>query len=140
MLNKYDLPITGIALIDEQHRQYLALTERVLGLYNWSAATSAKMMKVLEELTVFVLEHFDAEEHLMQATAYPAYDEHVRKHDMFRSWLDRIQARFQNGSAGTDDIESIPKWLVVWFRNQVQTDDMRLADYLKNRNKDENHG
>jgi hemerythrin len=122
---------TGIPVIDRQHEAYLELVERVFKLCTAAQVERRVLATELDNTLAYAIEHFDTEEHLMRSARYPLYQEHLAKHDVFRAQVDTFAADLNAGAATADFVLRLTKWLVDWFCDQVQTDDMRLAAFLK---------
>lgn len=129
---KFDrrLLITGIPLIDRQHAEYADLVEKMFAMALRGGVSRRELSGAMNAVLKYAMEHFDAEELIMLTRQYPAYAEHRAKHNIFRDRTDLL-------SAGLDDKTDIDKftvqmsrWLIEWFCDQVQTDDMKLAAFL----------
>jgi len=122
--------ITGIPLIDRQHEEYADLVDRVFELASQGNVSREALSRESSEAIRYAVEHFDAEEHLMRAHEYPAYEEHLAKHNVFRDRIDILSLDIE----GDVDLDAytltLSKWLIGWFCDQVQTDDRKLAAAL----------
>ena len=125
---------TGIPLIDKQHDDYADLVDRFFEMASSEGVTRMQLSDAVDDVIKYAIEHFDAEEHLMMSLDYPHYEEHRNKHDVFRIRTDCCPADVQS----TDDVSAcavtIGKWLITWFCDQVQNDDLKLAGYIRERN------
>jgi hemerythrin-like metal-binding protein len=77
-------------LVDLLNNTYDSLVEHEVG---------EKIDIIFDELIAYSKYHFAAEEHLMDTSAYPKMDEHVRQHDAFSKKIDRFQKQFHDGNA-----------------------------------------
>jgi len=121
---------TGIPLIDQQHADYMDLVEWFFQL-SFQNADFKKLQKALNEVTVYTVDHFDAEEYLMRSSNYPYYAEHCAKHDLFREKVNDFTNELEEDAGSETYLTRIANWLVDWFIGQVQVDDMKLAIFLK---------
>ena len=127
--------LTGIPLIDKQHKQYIALVNKLVDKYHQGNMTKAGFTDYVNEIEAYALEHFDAEEFLMRSAKYPLYEEHLAKHDIFRDKMDEF---LEEISAEVIDVDHYAKilceWLIDWFKMQVLDDDIKLAKFIKENN------
>lgn len=123
--------MTGIPLIDRQHEAYADLVDRLFDLARQGHVEPQALFRERRAVIQYAMEHFDAEEQLMRAENYPAYEAHRAKHDIFREWTDTLASDLEGDVDLDDYARSLSKWLIDWFCDQVQTDDRRLADFLK---------
>ena len=125
------LLITGIPLIDRQHDEYADLVDRLFEVAMRGNVARETLFRERSAVIKYAIEHFDAEEQLMRAEKYPAYEKHRAKHGIFRDWTDTLSADFE-GEVDLDDYTlSLSRWLIEWFCDQVQTDDLKMAAFLK---------
>ena len=122
---------TGVPLIDRQHEAYLALVERVFALCALAHVDRAQLAAEVGHALTYAVEHFATEEQLMLAVKYPLYRQHLAKHDQFRAQVDRFAAELTLDTLLDNYTARLAKWLVDWFAAQVQTDDLRLAAFLR---------
>ena len=123
--------MTGIPLIDKQHKEYADLVDRLFGLTARGNVARQTLSREAGAVLKYAVEHFDAEEYIMRSQQYPAYAEHRSKHNIFRDRTDTLATDVE----GDMDIDgytvTLSKWLIEWFCDQVQTDDKKLAVFLK---------
>ena len=125
------LLITGIPLIDRQHEEYADLVDRLFELAMRGNVARETLFRERCAVMKYAIEHFDAEEQLMRAEKYPAYENHRAKHAIFRDWTDTWSSDFE-GEVDLDEYTmSLSRWLIEWFCDQVQTDDLKMAVFLK---------
>ncbi|MCK5805582.1 MAG: hemerythrin family protein [Lentisphaeria bacterium] len=131
MPTDFSLPITGVELIDNQHAHYVRLVKHLLTLFGRGDLDSASFRAEVQAVVAYAIEHFDAEEFLMTSSNYPAYQEHVEKHDKFRAWIDQFQEKISKETIDIADFQRLLQWLTDWFLQQVRVDDQKLANFLK---------
>ena len=122
---------TGIPLIDNQHDTYLDLVDRLFEVCHKPHIDKAKADEAVMEVFAYAIEHFDAEEALMDSISYRGLEAHRTKHDEFRDRIDRVSASRHEGISPEDQLVHLTRWLVEWFCEQTQTYDKSLASYLK---------
>ena len=78
-------------------------------------------------IMVYVIEHFDAEEHLMYSEEYPLCEAHSMKHDIFRNKMDGFFAELDADEIDIDDyVKRLCALLVNWFKDELLKDDIEL--------------
>lgn len=122
---------TGIPVIDRQHEAYANLVNRVFALCEQQQANFATMRVEVDQVLSYAMEHFDSEEQLMRSAKYPQYEGHVARHNVFREQADGFAAELA-ASAQVDDFTiRLARSLVNWFIEHVQSEDLRLAAFLR---------
>ena len=124
---------TGIPLIDRQHEEYFELLERLLKLSEGDNVDRSGVEAETANLLKYAIEHFDAEESLMYSARYPNYKQHLAKHNVFRDEVDGWTSELSDDLSMDVYTIRLTKWLLEWFCDQIQTDDMKLAAFLKKR-------
>ena len=124
--------LTGIGMIDSQHREYFRRVNQAL-----ASAGSERLEEGFQEALAFVqvyaLEHFDAEQDAMTFHAYPGYEGHLAQHQVFASRLDALAEALAAEGFRADVSQRLNALLVDWFVLHIRTEDRRLGDYLKGR-------
>jgi hemerythrin-like metal-binding protein len=67
--------LTGIPLIDKQHKQFILLVNKLVVNNHKGDMTKAEFNDCFDEIIAYALEHFDAEEFLMRSAKYPLYED-----------------------------------------------------------------
>jgi hemerythrin len=125
---------TGIPIIDKQHDEYADLVDSFFKMAEQGNVSRAALALEMNKVLKYAIEHFDTEEQFMRSLNYPHYEEHYTKHNIFRDRTDSCCVEIE--SACDIDVCAITmsKWLINWFCDQVQTDDMKLAEFVKSQN------
>ena len=126
-----DLLRTGIPLIDRQHAAYEELTSRALALCAESRVPLATLAEEIDHVRTYALDHFDCEEQLMRNVRYPHLKAHAAKHAIFREQCDAIAAELAAPPLASDYPVRLARLLVDWFCSHVQTEDMKLAAFIR---------
>ena len=127
--------ITGIPLIDNQHKQYVNLVNRLIIDHNKGCMEKATLNNYIKEVFSYAVEHFDAEEYLMRSAKYPLYEEHLAKHNIFRDKADWFLIEIDVKELDIKNyVNELYKWIVDWFKEQVLNDDVKLAKFLRDKN------
>ena len=127
--------LTGIPLIDKQHKQFILLVNKLVVNNHKGDMTKAEFSDYFDEIIAYALEHFDAEEFLMRSAKYPLYEEHLAKHDIFRDKMDEFIEEISTEVIDVDHyVKILCEWLLDWFKMQVLDDDIKLAEFIKENN------
>lgn len=118
---------TGDSHVDLQHQELFQL---VSGL---DQAIRSQDLNQLEEIIVFlehyVVDHFDAEESLMQRAQFDGYAHHKCEHDMFEAKVRALRHMFDTNPSRTHLIFLIRQFidrLVI----HIRTVDIHIADIV----------
>ena len=121
--------MTGNAIVDAEHREIIALIDKLELAGNGPAGNGAE--EALDELTNYVFVHFQMEEKLMQREGYPAkaVEAHVAEHrDLDR----RTQELVREYSDGTlTSVEPIVDFLYEWLQHHIAEVDRAMADFIR---------
>jgi len=116
---------TGVQEIDAQHQ----------ALFEWLAELETAAMDgrtlfgayALTRLKHYARDHFELEESLMRAAAYPDLAAHMAEHAAFRAKLTELRLK----SIGRDISADTVDFLRTWLTQHVATSDMAYVPYLK---------
>jgi hemerythrin len=134
-MNGHSLPWTSAAslldpVLDAEHRTLLGSVNRVL-----AAISSGDQTDVLMSFSVLVAEarrHFAAEEELMRKLCFPDRDRHCVQHEKLQLGLAGLQFTLSNRPSFAWSPGPFV-YLDRWFAAHLQTDDRRLAAYIRDR-------
>ncbi|MBI2277957.1 MAG: hemerythrin family protein [Dechloromonas sp.] len=119
----------GNTVLDAQHKKLLRLCQRaVLCLDADSQEARAELHYILNDLSVYVREHFDAEESLLRERGYPLLEQHMEEHLAYQTKLMDLLLRATEGSL---DKAELATYLTQWWLAHILGSDMRYASYLK---------
>ena len=122
---------TGIPLIDKQHEEYADLVDSFFEMAEKGDVTRKTLSEAVDKVVKYAMEHFDAEEYLMRSIDYPHYETHLAKHNVFRERTDSCVVDVEKAVDIDTCAITVSKWLIGWFCEQVQTDDLKLANYIR---------
>jgi hemerythrin len=121
---------TGIEEIDEQHKElFNRIDELELAIYKGKA--TAELVKLMEYLDSYIIEHFELEEKLMLDNTYPDFAAHARQHAEFRGVCMIMLNNFKNRGADSYLAIDIDKQLRKWWENHILRMDMAYLPYVK---------
>lgn len=122
---------TGIALIDEQHRQLVHLINKLASQLS-RGANELQLSEVFQELVAYADYHFKTEEQIWQPRFQddPWYSGHKHAHDAFLPRALEIQHHLQD-AAYDKVLEEVLKFLVNWLVFHILDNDRRMAKELQ---------
>ena len=116
----------GLPHIDLQHTMIVNMMNELF-ISLGSKESEVTIRKTLENLLVYVEEHFATEEEAMKATDYPDMDAHLAEHEKFRKDVEDLSKRHLKDDyiAASEMIEFLKSWL----RNHIAEVDKKFGDY-----------
>ena len=120
----------GVALIDEQHRGLLKLTN---DLYNHCVGDPeterAYFKQVINDAVRYVKVHFSTEEQIMIKTGFPGYAEHKRQHEAFvLKVVDQVKAYEETNVIS---LLNFTHFLKDWILTHIAISDKLYFEYFK---------
>lgn len=117
---------TGVNVCDDQHK---ILFDRLNALHDAvPGGDKATIGGKLDALIAYVVEHFQAEEKLMQEKGYDGYADHKKLHDKLIGTCGDLQKKFHAGDA---DINAESTAFVKdWLDNHIPNIDRKYESAL----------
>jgi len=124
--------LTGDPDIDAQHRE---LFERVGALLDATRAHRSRdeVVRLLDFLGRYVVEHFGAEERVMQETDYERLAAHRAEHQRFVKDLGTLRRDLQTEGPSTRFVMRVNAHVTEWLREHIYRADRELGEYLRAR-------
>jgi len=126
---------TGIAFVDEQHRQQHDLVVRFSKIPT-SENGADEMHALLADLRALTIQHFHDEETLISEVDPSGAGEHIRCHRRFITLLDEIIEEFDRPSSLFPPMIAAMKartLLFAWFDDHIRRHDAHLRTHLPRR-------
>ena len=121
--------LIGIEDIDAQHRQIFSLFQRLTEVSQESSNFN-EVLQILQELTSFATEHFEAEETLMRETHFPDYLPHANEHLEFKEKvLQFCKSAIEDSSAKF--LSDLVVFIQNWLENHLLKMDMAYVEHIK---------
>jgi hemerythrin-like metal-binding protein len=124
MLDWNDVFVTGIRLVDEQHRGLVALINRAAPRLAVEGADPDELAGLYEQLTDYAAHHFACEEGLMREAGLAAEhcERHAADHREFVEDLNRWHEQLgrPGGVSGRDLLRFLTHWLVLHILGEDQ--------------------
>lgn len=111
--------------VDGQHQEIF----RLANVLNDSLAEDrAVIAEKLNDLVVYVVDHFATEEKYMQETGYPNYDAHKQLHTDLLDQVGAVVAKFNDGEA--EITEEITAFVRDWLYQHIPNIDKQYGPYF----------
>jgi hemerythrin len=124
------LLLTGIDEIDAQHRELFARVGALLVAAR-TQRSREEVVRLLEFLGTYVVEHFASEERTMEAAGYPKYGGHRAEHLQFVKELSILRHELETEGPSHLFVIRVGNRVTEWLREHIYRTDRILADWLK---------
>jgi hemerythrin len=123
--------LTGVDAIDAQHRE---LFQRIAQLLEASRnhRSREEVVRLLEFLGGYVVDHFASEEHAMEAALYPKIDGHRSEHRQFMKELEILRHELKSEGPTNLFVIRVGNRVTEWLREHIYRTDRLLGEWLKN--------
>jgi methyl-accepting chemotaxis protein len=127
---------SGVPDIDAEHQKLMEMTND-LYLNLKAGREQAILDQCFQHLSRYTNEHFAGEEAQMERHGYPETDRHRHHHQAFVKRLETLYDAHRAGDASASmDLLAL---LGNWWRSHIETDDAKLAAYLRKQSVDRAH-
>jgi len=120
----------AVSEIDSQHRKLFETADRLVTAMSEGQAREAQG-RILQDLILYTVTHFAAEERLMQRHAYPAYTAHKAEHDKLTAQVQRFLKDHQAGRVALS--VDMLRFLKDWLAHHILEIDLMVARHLRRR-------
>ena len=118
----------GIMTIDQSHREFVTLLNRVIRTINEDACP-VSLSEIFFALIHYAENHFIREEILLRNARYSDLDKHQRKHAAF---IEKIRSLREKFSAGDTDVcMELYEYLHQWLLEHILSYDQNALSFLK---------
>lgn len=124
--------LVGVDEIDDQHRE---LFQRIGQLLEASRNRRSReeVVRLLEFLGGYVVEHFAAEERTMELSAYPRIEGHRAEHRQFMKDLEILRHELQSEGPTNLFVIRVGNRVTEWLREHIYRTDKLLGEWLRDR-------
>ncbi|MDR2718017.1 MAG: bacteriohemerythrin [Treponema sp.] len=120
---------TGIALIDQQHRELVNLTNHLfLACLTGREAIKAIFKDTMHRMVDYVRFHFSTELEMLKRINYPGYDEHKKEHETLVKKILEASNDYDSGKTFTPN--SFVRTLKDWVFGHIALTDKHYAAYV----------
>ncbi len=130
MLELDPILLTGVEDIDRQHREIFA---RVGALLQASRERRSKeeVLRLVEFMGAYALEHFAAEEREMARTAYPKAEAHRLEHRQFVKELGEVRRQLGADGPTALFVIRVVNRVKEWLSEHIYRTDRLLGEWLR---------
>jgi len=121
---------TGDQKVDDQHKEIFRLVQKVLDADAFEDRKE-KIDVAMKFLSNYALEHFAAEEALMEECSYPDLSLHKTQHDAFVKEVVEFMALFEEQGDSINLSQSINGLVVTWLNDHIKGSDKEFVDYYR---------
>ena len=118
---------TGVSQLDEQHKQLIAIINKLYGVIRRKEGNEA-LHAVFDDLAAYAATHLEDEEKLLEGYAYPDLDEHRRQHAEYVAQVDELRQRLE--TADQQLVIEIYSYLRQWWLNHIVVEDKAYGPFL----------
>ncbi len=113
----------GVAEIDEQHRRWIELINKLHDALMGKKVSSGMTDKILSEMIDYTHFHFAFEEEYLQKINYADLKKHRYQHEFFKK---NLLGKLQEERAGKLVLNTeVMKMLVHWLQDHILQEDMK---------------
>ncbi|MDR0569553.1 MAG: bacteriohemerythrin [Spirochaetaceae bacterium] len=124
----------GIALIDEQHKQLIDLTDSLYAACRQGGTFVRNHFgEVLRATVDYVAFHFSTEEKIMERIRYPDFLAHKREHENFVKKILEDRKNFEEGKNFVP--YGFTHFLKEWILSHIAVSDKLFVAYIQRRKK-----
>ena len=117
-----------ISLIDEQHKKLIEIINKA-SMVEISSNSQKDVLAILDQMTEYILKHFETEEHYMKEFDFPGFQPHRNEHIDFTNTTIDYKIRAVGGDYKI--INEIIEYLMEWVVNHIQVIDRQYIGCFK---------
>lgn len=123
--------LTGIELIDEEHKELFRIIEDVHGVIADDVRVDKydEIVRLLEELRTYTKVHFKDEEEYMESIRYPGLEAQRVAHELFSNRLDEMDLN-EIDEHQDETLEQLIAFLLEWLVTHIMQMDKKVGMYV----------
>jgi len=125
-----DSLLTGVALIDDEHRKLFEVIDRLMEACRLGT-NRAEIGHTLNHAVALTKEHIRVEENLQARCSYPGINAHKRLHAQFILSIDEIVREYEETGPNVALTGKLNSALVDWLSSHISVDDKKMCAYIK---------
>ena len=130
MLELDPILLTGVEDVDRQHREMFARLGALLDAAR-NRTSREEVLRLMEYLGSYAVEHFEAEEREMARTAYPRAAAHQLEHRQFAKELAALRQELAAEGPTALFVIHAGNRVTEWLREHIYRTDKLLGDWLR---------
>ncbi len=123
---------TGVAQIDEQHKELFARAEKVMAACR-EGQPKTEVSPLFESLKGYVVTNFNNEERLQQQYGYPELQRHRAAHRRFVAEFTELRRILETEGPTLPFMFEVKRAVASWLANHIGAADRDVARFLKER-------
>ena len=120
-----------VKLLNEQHQKLFG-TLKELYMAMEDKSDKPALLHIINNLSLYVKQHLETEEALLEKYNYPGLEEQREQHRLFVSKIDEFKTEFENNRFML--YFDIAIFLKTWIANHIEETDKKYADFLNSHN------
>lgn len=122
--------LTGVDQIDAQHRELFARIGALLDASR-SGQSAQEVVRLLEFLGSYVIEHFAEEDRIMVDAGYPKIGSHRAEHRQFLAELELLRNELKSEGPTRLFVIRVGNRVTQWLREHIYRTDRMLGEWLR---------
>ena len=120
-----------VKLLNEQHQKLFGTLKELYAAMEDKSDKPA-LLHIINNLSLYVKQHLETEEALLEKYNYPGLEEQREQHRLFVSKIDEFKTEFENNRFML--YFDIAIFLKTWIANHIEETDKKYADFLNSHN------
>lgn len=121
----------GIQLIDEQHKHFFEIVNKIFGLADNESSAKEELSALLDELGNYALYHLGTEEEYFSSYKYPDAVLHIDSHNKYRDVIKEYQDRVRSGKEDVKKIvEEVASYSGDWLSHHILEVDKKYTKFF----------
>ncbi|MDR0466997.1 MAG: bacteriohemerythrin [Deltaproteobacteria bacterium] len=121
---------TGVAKIDEQHRELVKRLNEAMTI-GIKVFTTEETQKTIDFLGEYVIKHFNDEEALQRQSKYDKYEWHKGLHQEFIGEFKKLKDEFAANGPSAKFTVGLNTTLANWIVKHIKSVDVEFGKYYK---------
>ena len=117
---------TGIALVDQQHKQILQAINKLLICHKCNHGAD-QIEECLGFLEHYIQYHFQSEEAFQVECGYAAYRDHQAKHHYLNTQVKFFTVKLRASAYAPQELEAFYRFVCNWVQDHILSDDIQFA-------------
>ncbi|MCL2170302.1 MAG: bacteriohemerythrin [Defluviitaleaceae bacterium] len=119
---------TGIALVDQQHRELIDAVNGLEGMRE-KVKDPAVMAETMDFLATYCIMHFDTEEEIMRESNFPEIALHEKEHRLFVDKFVEYKDKFENEGFSDELFTDLSRFLKIWILKHIAESDLDMGKH-----------
>ena len=116
--------------VDEQHRTLFELVGS-LAYACMEGREAETLMRTLDFLVNYTVQHFNDEEQLQIQFDFPDYERHKQLHEDFKLTVAGLVQRYKESASAEDLSNDVNRIVARWLVNHIQREDKKIGEHIR---------